>query len=425
MSTRYRVHTVVALALGVIVFACSRSIGAQQAADATREARWHEDLGVLGRDFPARQLDFEKLYPGDRFKVDLAAIERSVPQASDADVALALMRLVASAHVGHTTVRLPAGTLHRLPIGLSWFSDGLGVVSASEAYRAALGLRVTRLGALTPETIEAAVAPYISFEHPAWLHQLSPASMVTVEILKQIDQLEGGDHLNVTLARPDGTSFVMAVKTADATVPPPTLITAADALHVPTALFRQHPEKNYWREYLGNDKVLYIQYNRCQDDPAQPFAAFAADLFGFADSHPIDGVVVDLRLNTGGNSEVIHPLVAGLKARPALRAHGHLFALIGPLTFSSGLIAAMDLRHDLHAVLVGEPPGEKPNSYGEVREITLSNSKIAVQYSTKFFRTTSGDPADFAPDVRVSRTLADALAGRDPILDAALNYQGR
>ena len=96
--------------------------------------------------------------------------------------------------------------------------------------------------------------------------------------------------------------------------------------------------------------------------------------------------------------------------------------MIGPATFSSGLMAAMALRHDLKAVLVGEPSGEKPNSYGEVRLLTLPHSKVVVQYSTKFFRLAKGDPLTFDPDVRAARSIADMLAGRDPVLDTALTH---
>jgi hypothetical protein len=133
-------------------------------------------------------------------------------------------------------------------------------------------------------------------------------------------------------------------------------------------------------------------------------------------------MIVDLRLNSGGNSQVIEPLIKGLKARQSLMARGHLFALIGRSAFSSGLLAAFKFRHDLHAILIGEPSGEKPNSYGEVKAIALPNSKIDIHCSTKFFRIMTGDPPNFPPDVTVGRTLAEALAGKDPVLDAALRH---
>src|SRR5262249_31675668 len=160
-----------------------------------------------------------------RFKAEVDAIERAVPQSSDTDLALRLMKLIASAHVGHTTIRLGPGApqLHHLPITFAWYSDGLGVTAASEPYRAALGLRVTKLGTLAPEAFEAAVAPYISYELDEWLHQLSPGSMTTVEIVQTIGQLEA-DHLNVMLARADGTTFTLPVKVPDAQAPAAALI---------------------------------------------------------------------------------------------------------------------------------------------------------------------------------------------------------
>ena len=60
---------------------------------------------------------------------------------------------------------------------------------------------------------------------------------------------------------------------------------------------------------MSDAKTLYVQYNRCANDPAKPFADFARELFAFADAHPVDRVVVDLRYNGGGNSRVIAPLI--------------------------------------------------------------------------------------------------------------------
>jgi C-terminal processing protease CtpA/Prc len=134
------------------------------------------------------------------------------------------------------------------------------------------------------------------------------------------------------------------------------------------------------------------------------------------DAHAVDRVVLDIRTNSGGNSSVIAPLTAGLKARPTLRSR--IFVLIGPETFSSGQLAAWEFRRQLGATLVGEPSGEALNSYGEVKVFTLPHSQLRVQYSTKYFRLGKDDLLD--PQIRVAATLEDVLAGRDPVLDAAL-----
>ena len=67
-------------------------------------------------------------------------------------------------------------------------------------------------------------------------------------------------------------------------------------------------------------------------------------------------------------------------------------------------MAAIDFRNRLQAILVGEPPGERPNSYGEVRLLTLPNSRLDVQYSTRFFRMMKdSDPPALMPDIVVGR----------------------
>jgi hypothetical protein len=122
-----------------------------------------------------------------------------------------------------------------------------------------------------------------------------------------------------------------------------------------------------------------------------------------------------------------------------LSARGHLYVLIGPATLSSGLIAACALTgrctelcnqqsalpgvkqsSDLKAILVGQPTGEKPNHYGEALTMTLPNSRLLVQYAVKYFRLMPADSRSLEPDVPASRSMSDALSGRDPVLDAAL-----
>jgi len=137
----------------------------------------------------------------------------------------------------------------------------------------------------------------------------------------------------------------------------------------------------------------------------------------------VERVIVDLRFNAGGDSRVVKPLIEGLKSRRSLCAQGHLYALIGPVTYSSGMMVAMDFKDELHAILVGEPTGGKPNGFGEVKRATLPNSNLAVYYPTKYFRPISdADPDSIVPDLPVSLTLEDFIAGRDPIMEKAITH---
>lgn len=409
----------------LLVLASSALFAAQVTPQAGREAAWLEDLDTFAREFSARQLDFARLYPRARFDGAMDEIRRDLLRTSDADVVLSLMRLVASGRVAHTLVRPPSGRLafRRLPLAVSWYGSDLAVTGAAEPYRDALGLRVVRIGRLAPVDLERAVAPYIAYELDSWLRVQSGGAMMIHELLARLGQAEPDGRVRLTLARKDGTELQLDVEAAPSQNGQP-LVSAATALKIPTPLFRSRPDSFYWFERLQDRRALYVQYNRCADDPARPFATFAAEFLADADAHAaaIDRTIVDLRLNSGGDSRIIQPLVKGLRDRRPLRARGRLFALVGPGTFSSGLMAALDFR-DLDAILVGEPPGEPLNSYGEVRPYTLPRSGLLIQYSTKFFKLSRSGADELRPDVTVTRSLADALAGRDPVLEAALAHR--
>ena len=137
------------------------------AAEDTRVTRWREDLNFLETKFSSGQLDFGKLYPDGSFQKEIAAVAADVPQISDAEIVLRLMRLVAAAGVAHNTVFLPTGALafHRLPVWLAWYSDGLFVVRASDEYSRALGARVVSIGSQTPEQLEQRIPKFRKAEN--------------------------------------------------------------------------------------------------------------------------------------------------------------------------------------------------------------------------------------------------------------------
>ena len=72
-----------------------------------------------------------------------------------------------------------------------------------------------------------------------------------------------------------------------------------NTLQIPDPLFRKNADRFYWYEYLAAAKALYVQYASCQDDSKQLFADFTRDMFAFADCHPVERVIVDLRFNGG------------------------------------------------------------------------------------------------------------------------------
>jgi hypothetical protein len=392
---------------------------------ATRVSHWREDLDFFAKELPAKHKEFYTLIPKNKFDHAVADLDREVPQLSDVEIILRLTRLVASVGVAHTSVQPPSGTENHAfqvyPLQMQWFSDGLALLAAEPKYREAVGARVVRIGSMKPEQVEAALAPYISSENSGHLHICSEKFMRRVELMQHEKIADAAGHLQVTCAKSDGNEITLDIAPPAPGEASPYLLTAARAFQIPTPFCHKQPKAYYWYEYLPDTRTLYIQYSRCLDEPGNPFADFVKKLFAFADSQTIDRVIIDLRFNGGGSSPLAKPLFEGLKSRPPLTAKGHLYTLIGRHTFSSAMFAAVELHNDLHAVLVGEPTGNKPNHYGQMETFELPNSKLKVSYSTKHFHMIrNADPSTLKPDIPVPCSLEDYMAGRDPVMDAVL-----
>ena len=128
--------------------------------------------------------------------------------------------------------------------------------------------------------------------------------------------------------------------------------------------------------------------------------------------------MIDLRQNGGGDFfEGREHLIEPIKKRPAINQEGRLFVVIGRATFSAAMVNAIDFRKDTNAILVGEPIGERPNSYSENDEMTLPNSRLVVSYSTRYYKFLDEDVPAVEPDVRIDPTWADFRAGRDAVMD--------
>src|SRR5262245_41222124 len=81
------------------------------------------------------------------------------------------------------------------------------------------------------------------------------------------------------------------------------------------------------------------------------------------------------------------------------------------------MVNAIDFRKETNAILVGEPIGERPNSYSANDEMTLPNSRLVVSYSTRYYKFLEEDAPAVQPDKRIDPNWADFQAGRDPVME--------
>jgi hypothetical protein len=136
----------------------------------------------------------------------------------------------------------------------------------------------------------------------------------------------------------------------------------------------------------------------------------------------IDKLIIDLRQNGGGDYFVgLRYLVEPIRKLAFINRKGHLFVLIGPDTFSAAMSNATHFRARTQAILVGEPIGEKPNSYAERREMRLPNSRLVASYSVRYYQFIKGGENIVRPDHEVRTSWGDFKKGLDPALQWALD----
>ena len=233
-----------------------------------------------------------------------------------------------------------------------------------------------------------------------------PMLLTRPNLLRALGLAEDGETIRYEFASTGGGRIELAL--------PPGELGGDVAFEQPPRISVTDQRGRLWHhfEFLADEGIAYVQFNRCASDPQHDLAAFTASVKEATSKVPPRVWVFDLQYNGGGNSALGDRMFAALIPRQA-----RVIGVIGPQTFSSGLLNAMSLKERYGATLIGRPTGGRPAHFGEVRTFALPNSKLPVQYSTKHF--VHGDPkADsLAPDHLVARTHEDFLGGRDPLLE--------
>ena len=152
-----------------------------------------------------------------------------------------------------------------------------------------------------------------------------------------------------------------------------------DSSSPPPLWLSKDPRNQYWFEYLPESHTVYLQYNKVGNQAGESLAEFSRRLLSFVDTAAVERLVLDLRLNRGGDGTLNRPLLLALIKARKLEGSGRLFAIIGRGTFSAAQFMVNELERYTDAVFVGEPSGGKVNSYGDSRKIVLPHSGITVR----------------------------------------------
>ncbi|MGI6642551.1 MAG: S41 family peptidase [Bacillota bacterium] len=419
------------LALVVSLSACSGSSGpvlsSQEVAqkwemlcsNAYHDAKvkkWEEDLEYLTMQLERRHKNLYHRVSKEDFAAAVANLRDALPDLDDPGRFVEFVKLVASVGDAHTFVSFSI-PLHWFPVQTYWFKEGVYVTAVAEEYAALLGKRLVSIGGVATEEVYQSLIPLIAHENEATLKSEFVNAARCAEVLKHFGYIDGLAEGTFEFEDADGSREAIVMKSVpnNAKI---NVVRLEDALGRPTTpLWKRNPKEFYWYEYVDSEKMLYFQYNTCEEDKNKPVKALTRELMDFVDSHDVEKFVVDLRNNGGGNSRVIEPLLSALAKSEKINNKGHLFVVIGRSTFSSAILNALTLKNNTEAIFIGEPTGGRPNHFGEVKSFNLPNSGLSVRYSTKYFRFSDDDSESLYPDILVEPSFSDLVSNTDSVLE--------
>lgn len=375
---------------------------------------------------------------------------------------LAILRMVASSDNGHSQIYKPSlyAMVDRIPCRLYRFADGWYVIRAGSACKGLLGAKLLAIDGRSVESVADAMYVYSLGPRNHYDQYVTPFFLESPDLLHAAGLASNAASLDLRVQLRDGS---VRDATMPADPPDPKAVAAdsdwadaySDAYLSPRRIdgepadwatllprdaklpvFFDNYANPFHLEWWPDKQTLYVQFRSNEDEPGHPIRPFVARVEqAIADDKP-RFLVLDLRLDQGGNFTT----TAGLMKRittlsPSIR---HVYVLTSAWTFSAGDISlALVKEHGGDKVTsIGETAGDRVRIWAEGRGMQLPNSKLWLHYATGyedyskpcwgehgcfwvslFFPTHA---KSFAPELRVPYTFDDYVNGRDPVLDQAL-----
>ena len=399
-------------------------------AQTEEEIDWQYEIDLLGKELAQRHSNLFFHSDSSYFYNALDRIAAQAPEQSTFDISVRLQQVIASMGDAHTRINYHFN-IHSnsiLPLEFYWFEEGIYVLKSRIEYQEILGKKLTAINGFSIERIIDSLSTLIVNENPYLLKSQLPRMLCWTPLLVHFgfseqknlvlkyENMQGGTN-TLSLRLTEGKGEEISVR-------PEKL-----------PLGWQDQKSYFWDQYFPEDRLYYIQYNKCWSREAEEkygtgasalfmplFKEFEKQVFQTIKKHKIDKLVFDMRFNDGGNSTQGTKFIKKL-GKTRFNGEGDIYVIVGRQTFSAAIINTVDFIKNCDALIVGEGTGGRPNHYGEVKRFVLPESKLVVNYSTKYFKLLEEDATSITPHIKAPISFSQFMEGTDPALKVILNHQ--
>jgi len=423
---------IVALLVGIMAAPALAAHGQSPASTKSVTAeQWRQDLRFMANEMKTRHANIYHSVSAKDFDAAVADLDRRIPQLDRNQIIVRMMRIAAMVGDGHTRIdprKDKAFGFASLPIKLYDFDDGIFIRAVGPGQEALLGARVEAVGGVPMEEARGRLAALVSADNQMAARTMVPLYLGMPDVLQAVGL--STDRRSATFRLRKGErrwTVKLASESVDPVWPPDTDVSLVtpdgwlDARRAPQPMWLQEPLTLH--RLIGDPgrRFVYAQLNQGTEYKGETIDAFGKHIAELVRTQNPRALIFDVRLNYGGNGDQRHGLI-----RDLIRAEDddtQLFILTARGSFSATQFYLEDLDRLSHGLLVGEPAAGKPISYGDAYRSIMPNSGIAVRTSISYWQS-GQDHRPWTPiDVAVAYTFADYVAGRDPVLEAALSYR--
>jgi hypothetical protein len=374
--------------------------------------KWHEDLMFLSRQLVKRHANAFHFISPETFQAEVDRLDAQLPTLNSDQIFVGMDQIVNSIGDGHTYIRIPDDA-PTFPVEFERFGDDYRLTQAARAANVSdvIGQKLMAIDGMPIDRVRALLLTLTPADETQALRDLRASVLLNNGlVLYGLGITSNRDHVSYTFETKAG----QLTMNLPAGSPMPQSEWLRAAMTVP--LYRQHPDEPLWCLSFEKEKAVYCSFQSYKN--LRESSRAMLDLLH--EKQP-QYLILDLRLNKGGDFGLgLKYLIKPIRRMRSINRSDHLFVLIGPRTFSAAMSNSAQFHDRTKALLVGQPIGEKPNSYQEAREMVLPNSHWTVRYSIKFYKFTRRSENLIRPDKEIPETWDDYKSGHDLVLDWVL-----
>jgi len=409
---------------------------------------WKQDLGYLVQRIEIMHPNPYAQIPKEEFVHLTEKILNEIPDLSDVDIVLSISELLASLKDGHTRWAFERSdpqwlqqTFHVLPVIQYAFKEGIYIIAGLQPYQSLVGSKVIQIGEMPIAEVASKLGQMWSHDNSYGEKKFLYYTLSMAEMLKKAGAagdvsevemvLQNNQNGKVTVSLPTVDFFSMAQFFAASWYPQAGngLVAMNQEAEDPLPLWLRKPGEKFWFEYVQEEKMMFLQINSLafphgNINELSPFGRLCDEFFEAFDQSGAEKLVIDTRINTGGN-HVELPLLQGILARPHIDKPDRLFLVTGRVTFSAAVHLTTVLRRYTNITLIGEAPSGRPNHYGANRAFRLPNHpQMEFHCSIDYYQ--DSQPFNFnimhAPDIYAEMSATDYRDNNDPAMQAVKNF---